>query len=73
MDALLAEHERLSKSGTFTKTLDDIQKTIDLLVKARETIAASEEPLAPLIVRCSKGKQQPADFHSGAQIQRLRH
>ncbi|KAI4111177.1 MAG: hypothetical protein LQ345_006853 [Seirophora villosa] len=43
MDALLAEHERLSKSGTFTKTLDDIQKTIDLLVKARETIAANTE------------------------------
>ncbi|KAI4088274.1 MAG: hypothetical protein LQ344_006188 [Seirophora lacunosa] len=43
MDALLAEHERLSKSGTFTKTLEDIQKTIDLLVKARETIAANTE------------------------------
>ncbi|KAL9009848.1 MAG: hypothetical protein Q9173_005151 [Seirophora scorigena] len=43
MEALLAEHERLSKSGTFTKTLDDIQKTIDLLVKARETIAANTE------------------------------
>ncbi|KAI4146445.1 MAG: hypothetical protein LQ341_002077 [Variospora aurantia] len=44
MEGLLAEHERLSKSGTFTKSLDDIQKTIDLLVKARETIAASEMP-----------------------------
>ncbi|KAL8997155.1 MAG: hypothetical protein Q9188_006397 [Gyalolechia gomerana] len=43
MDSLLAEHERLSKSGTFSKSLDDIQKTIDLLVNARETIAADPE------------------------------
>ncbi|KAL8834346.1 MAG: hypothetical protein Q9170_003801 [Blastenia crenularia] len=43
MEGLLAEHERLSKSGTFSKSLDDIQKTIDLLVKARESIAANPE------------------------------
>ncbi|KAL8754276.1 MAG: hypothetical protein Q9184_005166, partial [Pyrenodesmia sp. 2 TL-2023] len=41
METLLAEHERLSQSGTFSKTIDDIQKTIDLLVKARESIAAN--------------------------------
>ncbi|KAI4180358.1 MAG: hypothetical protein LQ346_007012 [Caloplaca aetnensis] len=41
MEGLLAEHERLSQSGTFSKTIDDIQKTIDLLVKARESIAAN--------------------------------
>lgn len=46
MEGLLAEHERLSQSGTFSKTIDDIQKTIDLLVKARESIAASEHHLA---------------------------
>ncbi|KAL8785015.1 MAG: hypothetical protein Q9213_003608 [Squamulea squamosa] len=40
METLLAEHERLSKSGTLRKSLDDVQKTIDLLVKARERIAA---------------------------------
>lgn len=50
MDSLLAEHERLSKSGTFSKSLDDIQKTIDLLVNARETIAAGKEPsVAPIV------------------------
>ena len=42
MEGLLAEHERLVKSGTFTKSIDEIQKTIDLLVKARETIVASK-------------------------------
>lgn len=50
MEALLAEHERLCKSGTFSKTLDDIQKTVDILVTARETVAAGEELLASLIV-----------------------
>ncbi|KAL8645526.1 MAG: hypothetical protein Q9226_007259 [Calogaya cf. arnoldii] len=40
MEALIAEHERLSKSGTLRKSLDDVQKTIDLLVKVRERIAA---------------------------------
>ncbi|KAL8685666.1 MAG: hypothetical protein Q9218_007621 [Villophora microphyllina] len=43
MEALIAEHEKLSKSGTLSKSLDDIQKTIDLLINARETIAASPE------------------------------
>ncbi|KAL9027371.1 MAG: hypothetical protein Q9196_004087 [Gyalolechia fulgens] len=43
MESLLAEHERLSKSGTFSKSLDDIQKTIDLLVNVRDTIAADPE------------------------------
>lgn len=49
MEGLLAEHERLTKSGTFAKSLDDIQKTIDLLVKAREAIEASKE-LPPAVI-----------------------
>lgn len=50
MEALLAEHERLSKSGTLRKSLDDVQKTIDLLVKARERIAAGEHlPASPTV------------------------
>ncbi|KAL9595569.1 MAG: hypothetical protein Q9219_006365 [cf. Caloplaca sp. 3 TL-2023] len=43
MDALITEHEKLVKSGTFSKSLDDIQITIDHLVKARETIAANPD------------------------------
>ncbi|KAL8732998.1 MAG: hypothetical protein Q9166_002396 [cf. Caloplaca sp. 2 TL-2023] len=43
MEALIVEHERLSKSGTLSKSLDDVQKTIDLLVKARERIAANPD------------------------------
>lgn len=63
MEGLLAEHERLSKSGTFTKSIDDIQKTIDLLVKARETIAASEMHFLSSDV--AKGKQIDANCHLG--------
>lgn len=42
MDTLLEELERLSKRGNLSKSLDDVQKTIDLLVKARDTISASQ-------------------------------
>lgn len=42
MDTLLEELERLSKRGNLSKSLDDVQKTIDFLVKARDTISASQ-------------------------------
>ena len=41
MEALLEEHEKLSRKGNLSKSLGDVQKTIDLLVKARDSIAAS--------------------------------
>lgn len=41
MEALILEQEKLAKSGNLSKSLDGVQKTIDLLVKAREAIAAS--------------------------------
>ena len=41
MEALIEEHEKLSRKGNLSKSLDDVQKTIDLLVKARDSIAAS--------------------------------
>lgn len=40
MDVLQKEHERLSKRLSSSKTVDEIQKTIDLLQEARNTIAA---------------------------------
>ncbi|KAL8995651.1 MAG: hypothetical protein Q9169_004660 [Polycauliona sp. 2 TL-2023] len=40
METLIAEHERLCESGTLRKSVEDVQKTIDLLVNARERIAA---------------------------------
>ena len=41
MEALFEEHEKLSRKGNLSKSLADVQKTIDLLVKARDSIAAS--------------------------------
>lgn len=41
MEALIEEHEKLSSKSNISKSLEDVQKTIDLLVKARDSIAAS--------------------------------
>ena len=41
MEALLEEHEKLCRKGNLSKSVEDVQKTIDLLVKARDSIAAS--------------------------------
>lgn len=41
MEALILEQEKLAKGGNLGKSLEDVQKTIDLLVNAREAIAAS--------------------------------
>ena len=41
MEALLEEHEKLSHKGNLSKSVEDVQKTIDLLIKARDSIAAS--------------------------------
>ncbi|KAL8883610.1 MAG: hypothetical protein Q9215_008134 [Flavoplaca cf. flavocitrina] len=43
MEALIAEHEQLAKAGTLRKSVGDVQKTIDILVKARERIAADPD------------------------------
>ena len=45
MEALLEEHEKLVKKGNLSKSVEDVQKTIDLLVQARESIAASTRTL----------------------------
>ena len=44
MEALLEEHDKLLRKGTLSKSVEDVQKTIDLLVKARDSIAASTFP-----------------------------
>ncbi len=42
MDSLLKELEGLEKKGNLSKSIEDVQKTIDLLVGARNTIAAGK-------------------------------
>ena len=41
MEAILEEHEKLQAKHNLARSVDDVQKTIDLLTTARETIAAS--------------------------------
>lgn len=41
MEALILEQKKLAKGGDLGKSLEDVQKTIDLLVNAREAITAS--------------------------------
>lgn len=41
MEALFEEHEKLSCKGNLSQSVEDVQKTIDLLVRARDSIAAS--------------------------------
>ena len=41
METLFEEHRKLSTTGNLSKSLEDVQKTIDLLTKARDTIVAS--------------------------------
>ena len=40
MEPLRLEQDKLDKKGSLSKTIDDVQKTIDLLVAARQAIAA---------------------------------
>ena len=49
MEALLEEHEKLLRKGTLSKSVEDVQKTIDLLVKARDSIVASTFPSLPRV------------------------
>ena len=49
MEALLEEHEKLSRKGNLSKSVEDVQKTIDLLVRARDSIAASTLDSVPQV------------------------
>jgi hypothetical protein len=40
MESLRLEQAKLDKKGNLSKTIDDVQKTIDLLVAARQAITA---------------------------------
>ena len=44
METLSRELEKLSKKGSLSKSIEDVQKTIDLLTKAKESIEMSTNP-----------------------------
>jgi len=41
MESLIKEQEKMAAGSNLSKSVEDVQKTLDLLLKARETIAAS--------------------------------
>lgn len=41
MEPLFQELEKITTRGNLSKSLEDVQKTIDLLSKARESVLAS--------------------------------
>lgn len=41
MEALFKEHDKLLAKGNLSKSVEDVQKTIDLLKRARDTVVAS--------------------------------
>jgi hypothetical protein len=53
MDLLLKEHQRLWKRAQSSKSIDDVQATIDLLKEARNTIAKSESLTGPSTLKQS--------------------
>lgn len=56
MDALLAEHARLENKGNLKKSIDDVQRIIDLLEAARENVVASKILVIRWRARCSADK-----------------
>ena len=53
MDALYETHEKIAKNGNLSKSLQDVQKTLDMLVKARDSIAASKYGALSLLLSYS--------------------
>ena len=51
MDSLLEELAKLEKKGNLTKSVDNVQKTIDILVRARDSIA---ESMCDVSASCSR-------------------
>lgn len=41
MEVLFKEHDKLLTKGNLSKSVEDVQKTIDLLKRARDAVAAS--------------------------------
>ncbi len=69
MDALRSELNKLSKTATFTKTIDDVDKVLDQLIQARQSIAAGRFHYQNMqIRRCQKHITNPLSEPSTAPI-----
>lgn len=61
MEALLSEHNKLSKRGNLSKSLDDVQKTLDLLQSARDTIAIDPNKATTTVVELQSSVKRGFD------------
>ncbi|TKA37071.1 hypothetical protein B0A49_13451, partial [Cryomyces minteri] len=64
-ETLQAAHERLEKKGNLKKSVDHVQETIDLLVKARATIAADPSVATTTLAKLQTPVKQSLDKVNG--------
>lgn len=58
MEAILSAHEQLDKRGNLSKTLQDVQKTIDLLQGARDAVASNPDTTALTMAKLKQPVKQ---------------
>lgn len=61
MEAILAAHEQLEKRGNLSKTLQDVQRTIDLLQSARDAVASNPDTTALTVAKLKQPVKQSFD------------
>ncbi|KAF2758692.1 hypothetical protein EJ05DRAFT_500208 [Pseudovirgaria hyperparasitica] len=54
MEALLEEHAKLEKRGNLAKTIEDVQRTIELLQSARDGLVANPSPSPKALEKLQK-------------------
>ncbi|KAL2351462.1 CTLH/CRA C-terminal to lish motif domain-containing protein [Cryomyces antarcticus] len=64
-ETLQAAHERLEKKGNLRKSVDHVQETIDLLMKARATIAADPSVATTTLAKLQTPVKQSLDKVNG--------
>jgi hypothetical protein len=61
MEAIFEEHEKLSAKHNLARSVEDVQKTIDLLTKAREAIAANHNSASITLAKLQNPVKQSFD------------
>lgn len=61
MEGILAAHEHLEKRGNLAKTIQDVQKTIDLLQNARDSVESDPDTAALTIAKLKQPVKQSFD------------
>lgn len=61
MDALLLEHAKLERTGNLSKTITDVQRTIDLLTAARDSLPNDDSAARQSVSKLQKPVQQSCE------------